>query len=116
MITAVPDTRKKRIVVLYNLIKCIFIVLLETRCGYGTGELVVIVISIRILPAARHCDGRNIARTLDVSVCGRRAVRILYGREIAVIVVGVHIVERFAEELRAVEPRSGKIRTLIKFD
>ena len=80
------------------------------------GELVVIVIGIRILPAARHCDGRNIARTLDVSVCGRRAVRILYGREIAVIVVGVHIVERFAEELRAVEPRSGKIRTLIKFD
>ena len=65
MITAVPDTRKKRIVVLYNLIKCIFIVLLETRCGYGTCQLVVIVISIRILPAARHRDRRHIARAGD---------------------------------------------------
>ena len=65
MITAVPDTRKKRIVVLYNLIKCIFIVLPETRCGYGTGELVVIVIGIQILPAARHRNGGNVARTRD---------------------------------------------------
>ena len=65
----------------------------------------VIVIGIRILPAARHRDRRHIARTLDVGIRGRRAVRILYGREIAVIVVGIHIVERFAEELRAVEPR-----------
>ena len=65
LITAVPDTRKKRIVVLYNLIKCIFIVLLETRCGHGTCQLVVIVISIRILPAARHRVLRHIARAGD---------------------------------------------------
>ena len=65
----------------------------------------VIVIGIRVLPAARHRDRRHIARTLDVGIRCRRAVRILYGREIAVIVVGIHIVERLAEELRAVEPR-----------
>ena len=81
------------------------VVRLETRRGYRTGEPVGIVIGIRILPAARHCDGGNVARALEVGICGRRAVRILYGREIAVVVICIHIVERLPEELRAVEPR-----------